>query len=122
MPSHVHGASGLDGADLPEATVPLRPETAIELQSSLLRAAASPVTLALTNLARPFLSSFLGVLEGLATESPLSWIFAAAARREVGVRAPETTPFRSRVARSRAASGGSSSSCVTATTSRASST
>ncbi|HET7473360.1 MAG TPA: nucleoside hydrolase [Candidatus Limnocylindrales bacterium] len=55
VPSHVHGASGLDGADLPEPTVALRPEAAIELQVELLRRAASPVTLVptgpLTNIA-----------------------------------------------------------------------
>jgi YVTN family beta-propeller protein len=48
------------------------------------KAAASPVTLALDNVVRPLLSSFLGAIPGLPTESPLSWIFLAASRREVG--------------------------------------
>lgn len=55
VPSHVHGASGLDGADLPEPTVPLRAEAAIELQVELLRRSPVPVTLVptgpLTNIA-----------------------------------------------------------------------
>jgi pyrimidine-specific ribonucleoside hydrolase len=40
-----HGESGLDGADLPEPTVAGRPEAAIELIASLVRAARLPVTL-----------------------------------------------------------------------------
>jgi pyrimidine-specific ribonucleoside hydrolase len=55
VPSHVHGASGLDGADLPEPTVALRREAAIELHVELIRAAGEPVTLVptgpLTNIA-----------------------------------------------------------------------
>jgi pyrimidine-specific ribonucleoside hydrolase len=55
VPSHVHGASGLDGADLPEPAVAARPETAIELTAALLRASPVPVTLVptgpLTNIA-----------------------------------------------------------------------
>ncbi|HET7031308.1 MAG TPA: nucleoside hydrolase [Candidatus Limnocylindrales bacterium] len=54
-PSHVHGASGLDGADLPEPAVALRPEAAIELQVALILGAPAPVTLVptgpLTNIA-----------------------------------------------------------------------
>jgi inosine-uridine nucleoside N-ribohydrolase len=51
----VHGKSGLEGADLPEPTVPARPEGAIELLRAVLSAAPEPVHLAavgpLTNVA-----------------------------------------------------------------------
>ena len=40
-----HGDSGLDGADLPEPAVAARPEAAIELTASLVRASDDPVTL-----------------------------------------------------------------------------
>ena len=56
MASEVHGESGLEGADLPVATVAPRPEGAIELLRSTLEAAPTPVTIAavgpLTNIAR----------------------------------------------------------------------
>jgi pyrimidine-specific ribonucleoside hydrolase len=52
---NVHGASGLDGADLPEPAVDARPEGAIELMRAVLTAASEPVTIAavgpLTNVA-----------------------------------------------------------------------
>jgi pyrimidine-specific ribonucleoside hydrolase len=55
IPTHVHGASGLDGADLPEPAIDVRPESAIELSAALLRASPVPVTLIptgpLTNIA-----------------------------------------------------------------------
>ena len=55
VPSHVHGASGLDGADLPEPAVDVRAESAIELTAAILRASPVPVTLVptgpLTNVA-----------------------------------------------------------------------
>ena len=55
IPTHVHGASGLDGADLPEPGLAQRSETAIELTAALLRASPMPVTLVptgpLTNIA-----------------------------------------------------------------------
>jgi inosine-uridine nucleoside N-ribohydrolase len=51
----VHGASGLEGADLPEATVAARPEGAIELLRATLEQSPVPVTIAavgpLTNIA-----------------------------------------------------------------------
>jgi pyrimidine-specific ribonucleoside hydrolase len=51
----VHGESGLDGADLPEPTVPVRPDGAIELLRRVLSRAPEPVHLAavgpLTNIA-----------------------------------------------------------------------
>ena len=51
----VHGASGLEGADLPEPAFSARPEGAIELLRSVLSAAPEPVTIAavgpLTNIA-----------------------------------------------------------------------
>jgi pyrimidine-specific ribonucleoside hydrolase len=51
----VHGTSGLDGADLPEPSADPRPEGAIELIASLVRASGVPVTLVptgpLTNIA-----------------------------------------------------------------------
>jgi inosine-uridine nucleoside N-ribohydrolase len=53
--SNVHGASGLEGADLPEPAFDARPEGAIELMRSVLLAAGRPVTIAavgpLTNVA-----------------------------------------------------------------------
>jgi pyrimidine-specific ribonucleoside hydrolase len=52
---NVHGENGLEGADLPEATVIARPEGAIELIRETLLAASEPVTIAavgpLTNIA-----------------------------------------------------------------------
>jgi inosine-uridine nucleoside N-ribohydrolase len=51
----VHGASGLDGPDLPAADVDLDPRSAVELLADVLRAADEPVTLVptgpLTNVA-----------------------------------------------------------------------
>jgi pyrimidine-specific ribonucleoside hydrolase len=53
--SNVHGASGLEGADLPDPAFVPRPEGAIELIRSVLLAAPEPVTVAavgpLTNIA-----------------------------------------------------------------------
>jgi purine nucleosidase len=53
---HVHGESGLEGAELPGAEVPLAPEHALDLMARLLREAAEPVTLVptgpLTNIAQ----------------------------------------------------------------------
>jgi VCBS repeat-containing protein len=48
------------------------------------KTAPSPVTFVLSSVVRPILSSFLGAIPGTPTESPLAWIFAAAARRQVG--------------------------------------
>ncbi len=52
---HVHGTSGLDGADLPEAAVGPVEEGAVELLARLVRASPEPVTLVptgpLTNIA-----------------------------------------------------------------------
>lgn len=51
----VHGATGLEGADLPEPAFAARPEGAIELLRAVLEGAAEPVTIAavgpLTNIA-----------------------------------------------------------------------
>jgi YVTN family beta-propeller protein/VCBS repeat-containing protein len=52
----------------------------------------SPVTLLLTSIVRPILSSFLGALPTLPTNSPLAWVYLAAARRQIGMTEPETTP------------------------------
>ena len=56
-----HGDSGLDGSDLPDAAMGARPEAAVELMASLVRASAAPVTLVptgpLTNVAL-FLRAF----------------------------------------------------------------
>jgi purine nucleosidase len=53
--AHVHGESGLGGAELPDPDVPLAPEHAVELMASVLREASEPVTLVptgpLTNVA-----------------------------------------------------------------------
>jgi len=55
VPVSVHGESGLDGAELPEPAATPRPESAVELMATLLRAAPEPVTLVptgpLTNIA-----------------------------------------------------------------------
>lgn len=48
VPVAVHGASGLDGADLPEPLTEAQPWTAVELQTSILRAASEPVTIVAT--------------------------------------------------------------------------
>ncbi len=52
---HVHGESGLDGAEFAAADVPLAPEHAVDLMARLLRHAPEPVTLVptgpLTNVA-----------------------------------------------------------------------
>jgi purine nucleosidase len=52
---HVHGESGLDGAELGDADVPLAPEHAVDLMAGLLREAPEPLTLVptgpLTNVA-----------------------------------------------------------------------
>ena len=52
---HVHGESGLDGAELGDADVPLAPEHAVDLMARLLRDAPEPLTLVptgpLTNVA-----------------------------------------------------------------------
>lgn len=48
VPVAVHGETGLDGADLPEPTAGVRPLSAVELQASILRAAAEPVTIVAT--------------------------------------------------------------------------
>jgi inosine-uridine nucleoside N-ribohydrolase len=44
----VHGESGLDGPDLPDADVDLDPRPAVELMADVLRAASEPVTLVAT--------------------------------------------------------------------------
>ncbi len=66
----VHGASGLEGADLPEPTVPVRPEGAIELLRSILEAAPTPVHLAavgpLTNVAL-FVRTYPALVERIAS-------------------------------------------------------
>lgn len=45
---HVHGASGLDGADLPEPRLPLAPGHAVDFLIETLGKAGQPVTLAVT--------------------------------------------------------------------------
>jgi purine nucleosidase len=53
--AHVHGESGLEGAELPDPDVPLAPAHAVDLMARLLREAAQPLTLVptgpLTNIA-----------------------------------------------------------------------
>ena len=44
----VHGESGLDGPELPEADIELDPRPAVELMADVLRAASEPVTLVAT--------------------------------------------------------------------------
>lgn len=66
----VHGASGLEGADLPEPSVPARPEGAIELLRAVLEGAPAPVHLAavgpLTNVAL-FVRTYPSLLERIAS-------------------------------------------------------
>lgn len=50
----------------------------------------TPVTAVLSRVVSPILSSILGAIPRIPTESPLAWIFAAAARRQIGVTEPET--------------------------------
>ena len=56
-----HGESGLDGADLPEPALAVRPESAVELMAALVRSSDLPITLVptgpLTNVAL-FLRAF----------------------------------------------------------------
>ncbi|WP_101952741.1 VCBS domain-containing protein [Mycobacterium sp. 3519A] len=71
-----------------ESTVPMtlsapRPVSA--------KATASPVTAVLSRVVSPILSSILGALPRTPSESPLAWVFAAAARRQIGETQPETT-------------------------------
>lgn len=52
----------------------------------------SPVTMLLRSVVQPILSSILGAIPKIPTESPLAWIFVAAARRQIGVPEPEIEP------------------------------
>jgi pyrimidine-specific ribonucleoside hydrolase len=67
---NVHGASGLEGADLPEPAFARRPEGAIELIRATLEASSEPVTIAavgpLTNIAL-LVRSHPGLLERIAS-------------------------------------------------------
>jgi pyrimidine-specific ribonucleoside hydrolase len=67
-----HGASGIDGAELPEAAAPASPLAAIELLAEIVRGAPRPVTLVptgpLTNIAL-FLRAFPGLCDGIAAIS-----------------------------------------------------
>ena len=47
-PVSVHGASGLDGADLPEPTAEAATESAVELAARIVRMADEPVTIVAT--------------------------------------------------------------------------
>ena len=66
----VHGESGLEGADLPEPTVPVRPEGAIELLRRVLTDTPGPVHLAavgpLTNVAL-FMRTYPELVERIAS-------------------------------------------------------
>ena len=53
-------------------------------------AKATPVTAVLNRVVSPILSSILGAIPHTPAESPLAWVFAAAARRQIGVTEPET--------------------------------
>jgi len=48
------------------------------------------ITVAVNRIVTPILSSILGAIPRIPTESPLAWIFAAVARRQLGVAEPET--------------------------------
>jgi YVTN family beta-propeller protein/VCBS repeat-containing protein len=50
----------------------------------------TPVIAVVSRVVSPILSSILGAIPRIPTESPLAWIFAAAARRQIGVTEPET--------------------------------
>ncbi len=73
----------------PVATVTLAadtvPVTIAATQPVQPTATPSPATLVLSRVVAPLLSTFLGAIPKLPTESPLGWIFLAAARRQLGV-------------------------------------
>ena len=46
--NYVHGASGLDGVELPEPNVPVQPESAVELMVRTLTGSTTPVTVVAT--------------------------------------------------------------------------
>jgi len=54
------------------------------------KAPLAQLTVALNRIVTPILSSILGAIPRIPTESPLAWIFAAVARRQFGVTEPET--------------------------------
>jgi VCBS repeat-containing protein/YVTN family beta-propeller protein len=64
-------------------------QSAVEVPEALTAPAVTNPIQAVSNLissvVRPVLSTFLGMLPGGTTESPLAWIFLAAARRQVGL-------------------------------------
>ncbi|MBP1816477.1 VCBS domain-containing protein [Mycobacterium sp. OAE908] len=73
------------------ATVDLKPMTAVATQPVPPKTTVSPVTAVLSRVVAPILSSILGAIPRIPVESPLAWIFAAAARRQIGVAEPLTT-------------------------------
>lgn len=71
------------------ATVNTTASAAVTLDATpVAKPVLSPVTVVLQKFVQPIVSAFLGALPKLPTESPLSWIFLAAARRQIGVMEP----------------------------------
>jgi YVTN family beta-propeller protein/VCBS repeat-containing protein len=58
-------------------------------QPRVTKPVVSPATVFLRNVVRPILSSIMGAIPNLPTESPVAWVFLAAARRQIGVSEPE---------------------------------
>jgi YVTN family beta-propeller protein/VCBS repeat-containing protein len=77
-------------ASLTSADADVAPLTFVATQPIQAKTALSQVTVALNRLVTPILSSILGAIPRIPTESPLAWIFAAVARRQIGTPEPET--------------------------------
>jgi YVTN family beta-propeller protein/VCBS repeat-containing protein len=63
----------------------------VRTQQPQLTAVVSPIN-AVLNAVEPILSSFFGAIPGGPTESPLAWVFLAAARRQLGLTEESTEP------------------------------
>jgi YVTN family beta-propeller protein/VCBS repeat-containing protein len=58
---------------------------------AFLKAVVSPIGTVLNDVVAPLLSAFLGSAQGGPMESPLAWVFLAAARRQLGVQGATAT-------------------------------
>ena len=73
------------------ASADVAPMTFVAAQPVPVKTTVSPVTSALSRVVAPILSSILGAIPRTPMESPLAWIFTAAARRQIGATELETT-------------------------------
>jgi YVTN family beta-propeller protein len=78
----------------PSATSP------VPARQAPVKAAVSPISAVVNSFVQPILSSFFGATPGGTPESPLGWVFLAAARRQLGL-AQESTEATSTVAGAR---------------------